>query len=91
MIKSLKPSFWFGMGSFIGEGKQPLPWIHIDDLCNLIKHAVENRNVNGVLNGVAPDIITNADFTRVRCVFFCLQPGRNQKSTAPLEEFIQSV
>lgn len=66
MIKSLKPSFFLGAGSFIGEGKQPLPWIHIEDLCQLIKFAVENKNVNGVLNGVAPDIITNADFTGVR-------------------------
>lgn len=65
MIKSLKIPFWLGLGGVVGSGKQILPWIHIDDLCNLIKYAVENRSVNGVLNGVAPDIVTNADFTKV--------------------------
>lgn len=65
MIKSLKIPFWLGLGGVVGSGKQILPWIHIDDLCNLIKYAVENRSVNGVLNGVAPDIVTNSDFTKV--------------------------
>lgn len=72
MIKSLKPQFWFGMGGKVGEGTQVMPWIHIDDLCQLIKYAIENKNVNGVLNGVAPDIVTNADFTKVnqpKCVW----------------------
>lgn len=65
MIKSLKLPFWFGFGGKIGDGKQPLPWIHIEDLCQLIKYSIENDKVNGVLNGVAPDIITNGDFTKV--------------------------
>lgn len=65
MIASLKLPFWFGFGGKIGDGLQTLPWIHIDDLCNLIKYSIENKNVNGILNGVAPDIINNADFTKV--------------------------
>lgn len=66
MIKSLKIPFWLGLGGAVGSGTQILPWIHLDDLCNLIKFAVENEKVKGVINGVAPDIITNADFTKVR-------------------------
>lgn len=66
MIKSLKLPFWFGVGGKIGEGTQPLPWIHIDDLCQLIKYSIENKQVSGTLNGVAPDIITNGDFTKVK-------------------------
>lgn len=61
----MKLPFWFGLGGKIGDGKQLLPWIHIDDLCDLIKFSIENKNVNGVLNGVAPQIITNEDFTKV--------------------------
>lgn len=64
MIKSMKLPFWFGLGGVIGDGKQPLPWIHIEDLCNLIRFGIENKNVNGVLNGVAPQIISNEDFTK---------------------------
>lgn len=58
--------FWLGLGGVIGTGKQPLPWIHIDDLCNLIKFSIENNAASGALNGVAPQIITNEDFTKVR-------------------------
>lgn len=61
----MKLPFLLGVGGAIGSGKQPLPWIHINDLCNLIKYSIENRQVNGAVNGVAPQIITNEDFTKV--------------------------
>lgn len=64
MIKSLILPFWFGFGGPIASGKQPLPWIHVDDLCNLIKYSIENKKVEGVLNGVAPQIITNDQFAK---------------------------
>lgn len=65
MIKSMMLPFWLGVGGCIGDGKQILPWIHIDDLCNLIKFSIENKNVSQALNGVAPQIITNGEFTKV--------------------------
>lgn len=64
MINSLILPFWFGFGGPVGEGKQPLPWIHIADLCNLIKFSIENPKVEGVLNGVAPQIVTNGEFSK---------------------------
>ena len=51
-----------GAGGPVASGQQPLPWIHIDDLCELILFSIENKKVEGVLNAVAPDIITNKDF-----------------------------
>lgn len=65
MIKNMFLPFYFGVGGKIGSGKQYLPWIHIDDLTRLIHFAIENDNVHGVLNGVAPQVITNEDFTKV--------------------------
>lgn len=67
MIKQMKLPFWLGLGGKIADGKQILPWIHIDDLCNLIKYSIEQSNVDGPLNGVAPDIITNEGFTNAFC------------------------
>ncbi|CRK91661.1 CLUMA_CG005311, isoform A [Clunio marinus] len=64
MIRSLIIPFWFGFGGPVASGLQPLPWIHITDLCNLIKYSIENKKVEGVLNGVAPQIINNLDFTK---------------------------
>lgn len=64
MIKNMILPFYFGLGGPISSGKQFLPWIHIDDLTRLIHFAIENQEVKGILNGVAPQIITNADFTK---------------------------
>lgn len=58
--------FSFGVGGPIGDGKQLMPWIHIVDLCNLIKYAIENEDMEGVYNAVSPDIITNKDFAKVK-------------------------
>ncbi|XP_053606914.1 epimerase family protein SDR39U1 isoform X1 [Plodia interpunctella] len=64
MIKNMFLPFFLGVGGRIGTGKQYLPWIHIKDLTRLIIFAIENDNVSGVLNGVAPQVITNEEFTQ---------------------------
>lgn len=64
MIKNMFLPFYFGVGGPIGNGHQYLPWIHIEDLTRLILFAIENDNVNGILNGVAPQVITNETFTK---------------------------
>ncbi|XP_058127398.1 epimerase family protein SDR39U1 [Anopheles ziemanni] len=64
MIQSLILPFWFGFGGPVGDGRHDLPWIHQQDLCSLIKFAIEKPEVSGVLNGVAPELATNADFTK---------------------------
>ncbi|XP_077983027.1 epimerase family protein SDR39U1-like [Glandiceps talaboti] len=56
--------FWFGVGGKIGSGTQYFPWVHIEDIAGIFVHAVESRNVSGVLNGVAPETITNTQFTK---------------------------
>ena len=56
--------FKLGLGGPIGTGNQWFPWIHIADLVGIFMHAMTNGNVSGVLNGVAPVICTNEQFTR---------------------------
>lgn len=56
--------FSFGLGGRIGSGKQWFPWIHISDIVGIYKHVITNPNVSGVLNGVAPEHVTNTDFTQ---------------------------
>ncbi len=48
----------------LGNGTQYMPWIHIDDLCNLYVKAIENRQFTGIYNAVAPEHQTNNSFTR---------------------------
>ena len=53
-----------GVGSAIGSGKQYLPWIHIDDLCNIYVKAIEDTKMSGAYNAVAPEHLTNLQFTQ---------------------------
>ncbi|WP_405607156.1 TIGR01777 family oxidoreductase [Polaribacter sp. Asnod1-A03] len=47
----------------LGSGKQFLPWIHIDDLCEMYVKAVEN-NLMGIFNAVAPEHQTSKSFSK---------------------------
>lgn len=56
MIKQLFLPFYLGLGGPVGRGDQYMPWIHIHDVASLLLFAIENDNVQGVLNGVAPQV-----------------------------------
>jgi uncharacterized protein (TIGR01777 family) len=56
--------FRLRMGGKLASGKQWLPWVHIEDATNLVLFALHNAGVRGPLNVVAPNPVTNADFTR---------------------------
>ena len=58
------PLFRLGLGGRLGSGRQWMSWIHVDDLVALFVCALANDAVTGVLNGVAPRPVTNAEFTR---------------------------
>jgi uncharacterized protein (TIGR01777 family) len=62
-LQAMLPPFRLGGGGRIGSGKQWMSWIHRDDLVALFVHAVEHEQLTGVVNGVAPHPVTNAQFT----------------------------
>jgi NAD dependent epimerase/dehydratase family enzyme len=47
----------------LGSGKQLVSWIHIDDLCRLFINAIENDQLTGSYNAVAPNPVTNKTLT----------------------------
>ena len=47
----------------LGSGKQFLPWIHIDDLCNMYIKAIDD-NLVGIFNAVAPEHHTSRSFSK---------------------------
>lgn len=63
MAKILLP-FRFRIGAYFGKGRQWYSWIHIDDLCRLFIHALENPAIRGKYNAVAPQPVTNKEFTK---------------------------
>ena len=49
----------FGIASVLGSGKQIISWIHIDDLVRIYIEAIENQNLEGPYNAVAPKPVSN--------------------------------
>lgn len=58
-LKEFKKPLKLGVASMMGNGKQIVSWIHIDDLVNLYITAMENENYSGVYNAVAPSPVNN--------------------------------
>lgn len=63
-LQALVPSFNTWLGGPIGAGTQWLPWIHIHDLVNLYREAIENNNLEGVYNAVSGPPIQYKDMSR---------------------------
>ena len=62
-LAKLLPLFRAGLGGRLGNGRQWMSWISIDDLVGAFYHAVLDQRCNGPVNAVAPEPVTNADFT----------------------------
>jgi len=52
-------------GGPIGSGKQPYPWIHIDDEVGAIRYLIENDTLSGPFNLSAPNVVTNGELAKV--------------------------
>jgi len=57
--------FKLGAGGPVGNGRQWMPWIHIDDAVGLYLMAAGREEVSGPIAGVAPEPVTNAQFSRM--------------------------
>lgn len=63
-LKKMIPIFKLKIGTPLGTGEQFMPWIHIEDLCNIYIKAVENQDMTGAYNAVVRDGTTNAIFSK---------------------------
>jgi len=63
LSKLMKPAE-FGFLVKTGSGLQYMPWIHINDLCNIYLKAIEDSDINGPFNAVAPQHVTHDDFMK---------------------------
>lgn len=62
ILGSLLPQFKLCLGSTLGSGQQPFPWIHINDIVGIITHSIHDEDFTGVLNGVGPNTVTYSQF-----------------------------
>jgi uncharacterized protein (TIGR01777 family) len=56
--------FRFGFGGRLGNGKQWMPWIALEDVAGILKRAIADAAMFGPVNVVAPEPVTNAEFTK---------------------------
>jgi uncharacterized protein (TIGR01777 family) len=63
-LATLLTPFQLGLGGVVGSGAQYMSWIALDDLVGAIHHLLFADQVAGPVNAVAPNPVTNAEFTR---------------------------
>jgi uncharacterized protein (TIGR01777 family) len=63
LAKLLTP-FKLCVGGPVGRGRQYMSWIHHADMVNLFLFALDNPSASGPLNGVAPNPVTNKEFSK---------------------------
>jgi len=63
-LPRLLTPFRLGVGGTLGSGKQFMSWIALDDVTAAILHALMTETLRGPVNAVAPQAITNREFTK---------------------------
>ena len=58
MLKPLR----LGLGGWIGDGRQIMSWIALDDLVRVVAFAIERPALSGPVNAVAPEPVSNREF-----------------------------
>ena len=79
-LAMMLPPFRLGLGGPLGSGRQWMSWIALDDLLRVIQYALTTNSLQGAVNAVAPQPVTNRGFTRTlarvlrRPAFFPVPP-----------------
>lgn len=64
-LKKMLTPFRLGFGGVVGDGRQVMSWIHLDDLVGAIEQVLADINLSGPVNAVAPAPVTQREFSRV--------------------------
>ena len=63
-LATMLTPFKLGVGGVVGNGKQWMSWISMDDEIDVINFAIDNENIRGAVNAVSPHPVTNQEFTK---------------------------
>jgi len=80
-LEQMMTPFSMGVGGPIGSGRQYVPWIHIEDLVDMIAAAIDNDQMSGAFNGTAPNPVTFKELATA------LGRQMNRPSFLPVPEF----
>jgi uncharacterized protein len=62
-LAEFKKPLRMGVAAILGSGRQVVSWLHIDDLSSMIVYALEDENLSGTFNAVAPTPVSNKTLT----------------------------
>lgn len=63
-LAKMLPPFKMALGGPIGDGKQWMSWVHLEDIVGMIRFAINNDAIQGAINGTAPQPVTNKIFSK---------------------------
>ena len=80
-LAKMVPPFKLFLGGPLGDGNQPMSWIHLEDEIGLILFLLEHPEVRGAINATAPNPVTMSEFCKT------LGDVLNRPSWAPVPAF----
>src|ERR1019366_6133301 len=63
-LQAMLPAFRLGLGGPIGDGRQYMSWITLDDVVGAFVFTLTNESLHGPVNAVAPQAVRNSEFVR---------------------------
>jgi len=63
-LAKMLPAFKWGLGGVLGSGNQYMSWIALEDALGVINYALFGDTIFAAVNAVAPQAVTNAEFTK---------------------------
>jgi uncharacterized protein (TIGR01777 family) len=74
-LERMLPAFRLGLGPVLGSGRNFLPWISLDDLVGVILWAITGDELDGPVNAVAPEALTQRQITATLARVLGCPPG----------------
>lgn len=62
-LRPLRPLFSVGLGARVGNGRQYMSWISLEDTVRALTHTIADQQLSGPVNVTGPAPVTNAEFT----------------------------
>jgi uncharacterized protein len=63
-LATMLTPFKLGVGGVVGSGKQWMSWVSLDDVVAIVNFVLDNETMRGAVNVVAPNPVTNEEFTK---------------------------
>jgi uncharacterized protein (TIGR01777 family) len=77
-LQRMLPLFKLGLGGHVGDGRQFMSWVHLEDHVTMTEYLLGHTHLEGVFNATAPNPVTNREFTR------CLARTLNRPAFLPV-------